>query len=116
MEIKKAGTGYVQQTDLQEKSQKAEGGSFYENLSAVSRMNTQELMEEIQNRKNEIYTKARKGELEERFQIGSQSYTIKEWNRLLEIFDASQDKFKALLEEKLEQQKAAERGEVHHDN
>lgn len=116
MEIKKAGAEYVRQTNLQEKSQKAEGGSFHEKLSAVSGMNTQELMQEIQNRKDEIYTKAKRGELEERFQIGSQSYTIKEWNKLLDIFDGSQDKLKSLLEEKLEQQKAAERGEVCHDN
>ncbi|MDE7334245.1 MAG: hypothetical protein K2O16_18860 [Lachnospiraceae bacterium] len=86
------------------------------NPSAGMGMSTQELMQEIRDRKNEIYDKARKGELEERFQIGSQSYTVKEWERLLDVFDASQDKFKALLEEKLEQQKAAQRGESRHDN
>lgn len=86
------------------------------NPSAGMGMNTQELMQEIRDRKNEIYDKVQKGELEERFQIGSQSYTVKEWNRLMDVFDASQDKFKALLEEKLEQQKAAQRGESCHDN
>jgi len=33
---------------------------------------------------------------------------LKEWNKLLESFDLAQDKLKALLEEKLEQQKKEE--------
>ena len=73
-------------------------------------------MQAIHDRKSEIYEKAKKGELEERFQIGSQSYTLKEWDKLMDVFDESQDKFKALLEEKLEQRKAAQRGEIRHDS
>ena len=84
--------------------------------SAAPGTSTQELMQAIHDRKNEIYEKAKKGELEERFQIGSQSYTLKEWDKLMDVFDESQDKFKALLEEKLEQRKAAQRGEVRHDS
>ena len=86
------------------------------NPSAAPGMSTQELMQAIHDRKSEIYEKAKKGELEERFQIGSQSYTLKEWDKLIDVFDESQDKFKALLEEKLEQRKAAQRGEIRHDS
>ncbi|MCI8572450.1 MAG: hypothetical protein HFI43_13740 [Lachnospiraceae bacterium] len=86
------------------------------NPSAAPGTSTQELMQAIHDRKNEIYEKAKKGELEERFQIGSQSYTLKEWDKLMDVFDESQDKFKALLEEKLEQRKAAQRGEIRHDS
>ena len=86
------------------------------NPSAATGTSTQKLMQAIHDRKSEIYEKAKKGELEERFQIGSQSYTLKEWDKLMDVFDESQDKFKALLEEKLEQRKAAQRGEIRHDS
>lgn len=107
MAITGVGKGYDYQA--QEKKPQAKGnGNFYENLAAVSDMSTKELMQEISSRKNEIYEKVKKGELEESFQIGGQSFTIKEWNKLLSTFDSAQDKLKALLEERLEQQKKAD--------
>ncbi|MDE5907209.1 MAG: hypothetical protein K2H52_00455 [Lachnospiraceae bacterium] len=108
MAIKGVGKGYYYQEQAAEKPQANGNGSFYESLAAVSDMTTEQLMQEIGNKKNEIYEKVKKGELEESFQIGGQSFTLKEWNKLLESFDSAQDKLKALLEEKLEQQKKAD--------
>ena len=107
MAVTGVGKGYNYQAQSG-KPQTKGNGSFYESLAAVSDMTTKELMQEISNRKNEIYEKAKKGEFEESFQIGGQSFTIKEWNKLLSSFDSAQDKLKALLEEKLEQQKKAD--------
>lgn len=104
-------TGVGREYNYQEQTQKPQAkgnGNFYESLAAVSDMTTTELMQELSNRKNEIYEKVKKGELEESFQIGGQSFTLKEWNKLMETFDSAQDKLKALLEEKLEQQKKAD--------
>lgn len=108
MAITGVGKGCGYQAQAVEKKQPKESGSFYENLAAVSDMTTEELMGEIRNRKNEIYTKVKKGELEESFQIGGQSFTLKEWNKLLSTFDTAQDKLKALLEERINQQKKAD--------
>ena len=108
MAVKGIGRGYDPQPLKGESQQPENGASFQESIAAVAGMSTQELMQEIGNAKDEIYKKVQKGELEESFQIGGQSFTLKEWNRLLESFDSSQDKLKALLEERLEQQKKAD--------
>lgn len=50
----------------------------------------------------EIYKKVTKGETEEKFQIGGQSYSKKEWEKLLEEFDDAQDEVKEEQEERLE--------------
>lgn len=105
MAVTRVGKGYDGKVQTAEKPQTKGSGNFYESLAAVSEMTTKELMQEISNRKNEICEKVKKGELEESFQIGGQSFTIKEWNKLLSTFDSAQDKLKALLEERLEQQK-----------
>lgn len=102
--IKGAGTGGLQKP---EKPQPEKGKSFQESIAEVSGMTTQELMQEIGKAKEELYKKAQKGELEESFQIGGQSFTLKEWDKLMDSFDSAQDKLKAMLEERLEQQKKA---------
>lgn len=112
MAITGVGKEYGYQTQTAEKPQTKGNGAFYENLAAVSEMTTEELMQEISNRKSEIYTKVKNGELEESFRIGGQSFTLKEWNKLLDTFDSAQDKLKALLEERIEQQKKADRQAV----
>lgn len=42
---------------------------------------------------------------EESFAIGSQSYTIREWNKLIERFDKSENEIKEQLQEEIEKQK-----------
>ncbi len=90
-----------------EKPQAETGKSFQESIAEVSGMTTQELMEELGKAKEELYKKAQKGELEESFQIGGQAFTLKEWDKLMDSFDSAQDKLKAMLEERMEQQKKA---------
>lgn len=108
MSVTGVGKGDIYKTQPVERSQSKGKDSFRESLALAEDMTTQELMQEISSKKEEIYTKVKNGELEERFQIGNQSLTLKEWDKLLDIFDASQDKLKALLEEKLEEQKKAD--------
>lgn len=42
---------------------------------------------------------------EESFAIGSQSYTIREWNKLIERFDKSENEIKEQIQEEIEKQK-----------
>lgn len=49
------------------------------------------LMQAINEKIAEMEEKLKKGEVEESIQIGNTSYTVKEWNRLLEKFDISED-------------------------
>jgi len=53
-----------------------------------------DLMQYIRMYRNAIYDKLQKGETEESFQIGAGSYTIKEWNRMLQRFDAIEDQMR----------------------
>lgn len=52
----------------------------------------------------EIYHSMLRGE-EPSFQIGSQSFSEKEWNRFLERFDAMEEKIRELVKERIEKQK-----------
>ncbi len=108
MAVQGVDKGHYFKEQTVQKSQVKGNGSFYESLAAVSDMTTEQLMQEIGNRKNELYEKVKKGELEESFQIGGQSFTFKERKKMQESVDLAQDKLKALLEEKLEQQKKEE--------
>lgn len=58
----------------------------------------------IHQRRQELFEKIIKGETETSYQIGNQSFTEKEWDRLLEEFDAAQEAVKELQEERLEKQ------------
>lgn len=63
--------------------------------------NGEEAQQVIREKMQEIYKKVTKGETEEKFQIGGQSYTKKEWEKLLEEFDDAQDEVKEEQEERL---------------
>ena len=59
----------------------------------------------------EMQQKIASGEINETFQIGAESYTIDEWNELLEKFDAIQEVIQELMKErheKLEKEKLEE--------
>ena len=64
--------------------------------------NGEEAQQVIREKMQEIYKKVTKGETEEKFQIGGQSYSKKEWEKLLEEFDDAQDEVKEEQEERLE--------------
>ena len=63
--------------------------------------NGEEVQQVIREKMQEIYKKVTKGETEEKFQIGGQSYSKKEWEKLLEEFDDAQDEVKEEQEERL---------------
>lgn len=54
----------------------------------------------ISERKNEIYEKLKNGDTEESFQIGGNSFTEKEWDKLLsEVDDITEEMREAMREE-----------------
>lgn len=68
----------------------------------------EEMLQMISDRMEEIYEKVKNNETEPSFQIGSQSFTEKEWNRILEQFDAVQEEIREQMrEEQAKRQKEA---------
>lgn len=59
----------------------------------------EEMFQMISERKQEIYEKVKNNETEASFQIGSQSFTIKEWEKLLKQFDSAEEKIKEQMKE-----------------
>lgn len=78
---------------------------------AVGGLSTAQMMQEIQGRKKELYTKILKGETQQKFQIGAGEYTEKEWKRMLDKFDETQDEIREALEEEKEEQGKRKAGE-----
>ena len=72
-----------------------------------SMQTTDEMMQFIRGRKQEILEKVKKGETEVKIRIGAQEYTQKEWNKLIESFDESEDDIRKKLREAREQQRKA---------
>ena len=64
-------------------------------VMAVGGLSTAQMMQEIQGRKKELYTKILKGETQQKFQIGAGEYSEKEW---------TQDEIREALEEEKEAQ------------
>ena len=62
MAVQGVDKGHYFKEQTVQKSQVKGNGSFYESLAAVSDMTTEQLMQEIGNRKNELYEKVKKGE------------------------------------------------------
>ena len=75
-------------------------------LSDISSMSRQELFACIADKKTEMEDKLEKGEIEKSFCIGGNSYTNKEWNKLIERVDKNieeiKEEQKQLKEEKKE--------------
>lgn len=59
----------------------------------------------------ELKTKIENGETETTFQIGAQSFTLKEWDRFLKRFDSLEEKIQELTQERIEKQKEAQEAE-----
>lgn len=96
MAIETVKSGYAQAPyqNHQQKTGQKEG-----NPAAV------DYMQMIKEKKQEILDKVKNGDTEPSFQIGAQSFTVKEWNRFLEKFDDTEDAVKELMRE--EQEKRA---------
>lgn len=89
-----------QKTDKAPKQAPAEKKGFSEELFAASKQtDTEEMMQFIRDKRQELFEKLQKGETQQKIQIGAQAYTQKEWKRLLEAFDGVEDEKKRLLEE-----------------
>ena len=58
--------------------------------------------EEIAKWKENIYNKIKNGETEESFQIGGQSFSIKEWDKLLDSFDKAEEALQEAIEDEEE--------------
>ncbi|TCL54460.1 hypothetical protein EDD76_12064 [Kineothrix alysoides] len=55
---------------------------------------TSDFMQQIRDKKEEILEKVKNGDTEPSFQIGSQSFTQKEWDKLLKAFDGPEEEMK----------------------
>ena len=74
-----------------------------------SSVNTEkDLKSEFSAAVQEIYDKVRNGDTEESIPIGGQSFTIKEWDRLMKRFDKVQEGIRESIEEEIEKRKAEE--------
>jgi L-rhamnose mutarotase len=62
----------------------------------------------IQEYIEKLFVKIENDDTEPTFQIGNQSFTIKEWDEFLEKFDSAEDAIKELVEEEIEKRKQAE--------
>jgi len=84
-----------------------------DNLSAEDDLSEDDLTTEknspyyfIRAKINEMYDKVMNNETEESFQIGANSFTVKEWNKLIEEFDDIQEKMRELMREEQERKQA----------
>lgn len=69
---------------------------------------TDEMMQKIHEEMEQILEKMENGETEPSYQIGSRSFTEREWDRLLEEFDSIEEAVRKLMEEERERREAAE--------
>lgn len=96
----------------QSNSSKALAGDFYSSISAAAEAVTNNDQQFFQEHMEEIMEKIKKGDTEESFQIGGNSFTLKEWERFLEKFDSAEDdvkkQLKELIEERIKAQKKAD--------
>ena len=60
------------------------------------------MMQMLRDKIEEMYEKLQNGDVEQSFQIGAQSFTLKEWDRFLEKFDNIEDAIREMIEQELE--------------
>lgn len=83
--------------------------SFGTELITKEKDKTTECMDFLREKSEEILEKLRNGETEVSYQIGAESYTEREWDKLLEKFDDIQEDVRRKMEErfrKLEEKEA----------
>ncbi len=82
--------------------------SFGVELEMVSKDKTAECMAFLREKSEEILEKLRNGETEVSYQIGAESYTEKEWDKLLKKFDDIQEDVRQKMEERFRKQEEKE--------
>lgn len=91
----------TQAQNADEKRADAMGAQTEETLEAEP--DTRTLRQKMQDIIDQLNEKVKRGETEPSFQIGAQSFTIKEWDRLIERIDA--------VQEEMREQQRAKQGE-----
>lgn len=69
----------------------------------------------IQDYIQNLFTKLENGDTETSYQIGGSSFTLKEWEKLLEKFDSAEDEIKKLVKEEIEKRIKEKQEEIHSD-
>lgn len=75
------------------------GGREYRKDNGIENVTKEEIFEMISNRIRDMYIKVKNNDTEPSFQIGSQSFTEKEWNEVLEQFDSAQEEIREQMKE-----------------
>ena len=95
--------------------------SVYGDVSAVvggrkkvpkTKDKTAECMEFLREKSEEILEKLRKGETEAEYSIGGESYTEREWDKLLEKFDDIQEDVRRKMEERIRKMEEKEEKQI----
>lgn len=69
------------------------------NETGGKELTREEMLQVISEKREEIYEKIKNNDTETSFQIGNQSFTIKEWDKLLEQFDSVQEEIREQMRE-----------------
>lgn len=77
-------------------------------ISQIAGMSRQELMDCISDKKKEIARKIQNGETEPTFSIGANSYTVKEWDKLIAKVDKNNEAVRKEQEQRKEAQEKEE--------
>lgn len=68
-------------------------------------LSTAELIEQVKQKRDEIYEKLQNGETEESFAIGAGSYTIREWDSFIKQLDKTIDEAKEEMRAEIQKRK-----------
>lgn len=68
-------------------------------------LSTEELIEQVKQKRDEIYEKLQNGETEESFVIGAGSYTIREWDSFIKQLDKTIDEAKEEMRAEIQKRK-----------
>ena len=86
-------------------SEKKTAISPSEEKEDISLLTRYELMARVRNHIEMMQEKLENNEVEQKFQVGSMSFTEKEWEKLLSNFDEQEDELRKAVEEEIEKSK-----------
>jgi hypothetical protein len=91
-------------TDTQGYVQNGYDYFFTKRKTGQKEQQTESLMDAISKRKQEIYEKVRRGETETSIPIGAESYTMKQWNKMMRSVDKAIDDMQERIRKDSEKQ------------
>lgn len=86
-------------------SENATAISPSEEKEDISLLTRYELMARVRNHIEMMQEKLENNEVEQKFQVGSMSFTEKEWDKLLSNFDEQEEELRKAVEEEIEKSK-----------